>query len=214
MTRSTATVISLLILGAGLILADIYLSWDWYWRLALVVIVALLPFALVQQVPAPAGANPTTPCTPAPAGTSMIETVIVWSIMTILVSLAIYAVLGVISSVLVYWNGNYERLLARETKVVETGFPRHDAPTPPTYSIPPFRKTLKAGKVYDVFPMKAGEVFKVHQMNAPIQVKVTTPEPRSFDGITRPGYRQAKTTGMLQVLSATDNNLVQITFGK
>jgi len=206
MKRSTALILSLMLFGVGLVLADNLLDWSMGWKIAVAVALALVPFYFIGRGSAP---TPGTTTTPAAAITYPgLDKAWIWILTILLGGLVLYGA--------VFWVSVPIRDLVREavatpdTHIVENGFPRHDAPRQEQDIIPPFNKILSAGKTYQVFKLKRGDIFNVTQLSAPIRYKIENPVVTGFAPIDNPIKIRVNYDGNLLVVSTAGRNTVMI----
>lgn len=96
-----------------------------------------------------------------------------------------------------------------EVRVVNNGFHRHDAPTPPIITPRPLDRKVKPDVVYDAFRIKAGDKFSL-SFSRPIQLQIKGPGSTGFDTFKTPGKFRAKNSGVIQIKSETGGNKVRV----
>ena len=211
MKRTTALVISLMLFGVGLVLADNLLDWSMGWKITVAVALALVPTYFIGRGSATGSATtPATTTTPAAAITYPgLDKAWIWILTILIGGLVVYGA--------VFWVSVPIRNLVREavatpdTQIVETGFPRHDAKYPVQDVVVPFNKILAAGKTYQVFKLKQGDIFHVIQLSAPIKYKIENPAVTGFAPITNNVKIRVNYDGNLLIVSSTGRNTVMIT---
>lgn len=203
MKKTTAAIIALALLFIGLIIMDNLVNWSWYWKLLVAVGPAVLPFLFTKK----SSATPAGTCSTPRASNAEVIDQITTSLLSLLFAAAlIYGVYLGISSL---WNWGTQ-IDSTQTRVVENGFPRHDAKYPPTRTERSFRKTFQAGETSTVFSATEGEYFRVYRMDKPIRTRMKHPEVLGWDTITRPGRFRMDKTGTLEVFSPEGPNTVEI----
>jgi len=207
MSKITAAIVSGVILCAGLIVIDNLVDWAWYWKLLVALGPAVIPLLFIAKTPT------TCPGTPAakPNSPSALLDQIVTSILSLMFAGAIiYGGYLAISS-LWYWGTEGTTAYDQpQTRVINNGFPRHDAKYPPTRTERPFRKTLAAGETSTVMTVTEGDYIRIYRVDKTLRTRVKHPDVLGWDTVTRPGRFRMDKTGTFEIFSQDGPNTVEI----
>lgn len=216
MKKGSIFVIVALLVGAALILADLLTNWSLLWKLAPAGGVLLIGLLLLMSSGTKKGSpTPTTPTKksttkkPTPAKIGFLEMLIMFIIALAIGGAVVYGIwFYVLTPIWESPHGEVAKSIP-EVRVVNNGFHRHDAPTPPLINPHPFSRELKAKQVYSAFKVKKGQTFRLI-FDRPVDMRVMSSASDPFIRRDTPGKYRASQDGLIQVRSETGRNHVQI----